>query len=546
MPNQLLDNPQDLLLRVETGVHRGSIVAIKSKKTVLGLEAESLGPSSMCAIIRGSHGTAVRSFGDQVLINGVPTSAHWLKAGDRIELSKSFSAVVEQLGTIESEIATLRQLETISHASPQTDETQETQLQKTPENHGDAKMLPADDEFAVFEQSFGRNTPSLDSILDVDSGEAQSFSPASSLLETGDQGPVDSAATTEEQIVGFNPSEEDDEAEPFIEATILTPESNPTTDKETTINADTFSNHDSANETVDKSIDDLTHSQLVDGSSFADPKPTPGQTPEPEGTLASIDSLSQTIDEELSNDDKPKSESVAELLERMKSEGQWGGVPSDADDSEPVESAEAVEVIAEPEVNAAPVEDDDDVDSYMSRLLSRMRGETEPAPAPAVKSPAKPEQKKDEVEVRLEEEVVAPPLNNLTSEEFIPKQKAQRLESLGAMRALANSTARKNVKRSEDSRRKALGHAQIAIGVASFFMALYYILAGSERIGDSEFGIGVVCLIIAGFLAYRFYTTIVHNEQVDAEEAALAVAKLEAGSNAPPEVAPEVASDVEA
>lgn len=536
MPNQLLDNPQDLLLRVETGAHRGSIVAIKSKKTVLGLEAESIGPSSMCAIIRGSHGTAVRSFGDQVLINGAPTSAHWLKTGDRIEISNSFSAIVEQLGTIESEISTFRQLEAISHASPQADETQETQEQESLAIACDT-TIPADDEFAVFEQSFGHSKPSLDATMDAVADEEQFFSPAPSLQETGDQGLVPSAETAEEIIYGYNPSDADEETAQLIEATILTPESNPTTDKETTINADTFSNDESANETVDKSIDDLTHSQLVDGSSFAEPNPMPRQTPEPEGTLASIDSLSQTIDEELSNDDQPKSESVAELLERMKSEGQWGGVPSEADDSEPAELAEVVEVVAEPEVVAAPVEDDDDVDSYMSRLLSRMRGETEPAPV--VKSPAKPEPKKVELEERPVAEV-EPPLNNLTSEEFVPKQKAKRLESLGAMRALANSTARKNVKRSEDSRRKALGHAQIAIGVASFFMALYYILAGSERIGDSEFGIGVVCLIIAGFLAYRFYTTIVHNEQVDAEEAALAVAKLEASSTAPPAAAPDV------
>ena len=104
------------------------------------------------------------------------------------------------------------------------------------------------------------------------------------------------------------------------------------------------------------------------------------------------------------------------------------------------------------------------------------------------------------------------------------------------MRELANNTARSAIQHSEQSRRKALGKAQIAICVASFVMALYYFLVGSSSLGDVQFCIGIACLMISGFLAYRFYATMLHNEQVDAEEKRIRAAKQalgEAGSGQP-------------
>ncbi len=229
-------------------------------------------------------------------------------------------------------------------------------------------------------------------------------------------------------------------------------------------------------------------------------------------------------------------ESVSELLERMKSEGQWSGIP-EGDDANVEPVTEPVAAPPEPEFAAESVPDNEEtsVEDYMAQLLNRMRGDgsvPKPAqaakPKPAVKpeAPAKPQ---------VDPDAFVPPENPLKPEEFVPQKRAEPLKSFGAMRELANSTTRTAIKHSELSRRKALGTAQIAIGIASFAMALYYLLLGSNGIGDFQFFVGVACLLIAGFLAWRFYTTMVHNEKVDAEERRLTAAKQALDAGVPPE-----------
>ena len=225
-------------------------------------------------------------------------------------------------------------------------------------------------------------------------------------------------------------------------------------------------------------------------------------------------------------------ESVSELLERMKSEGQWNGLP-EGDDAKVEPLTEPVAAPAEPELAAETVPDNEEtsVEDYMAQLLNRMRGDAQ-APQPAQAAKPKAEAKpKVAAKPKVEPDTFVPPENPLKPEEFVPQKRAEPLKSFGAMRELANSTTRTAIKHSELSRRKALGTAQIAIGIASFAMSLYYLLLGSTGIGDFQFFVGVVCLFIAGFLAWRFYTTMVHNEKVDAEEKRLTAAKqaLEAG-----------------
>jgi len=90
----------------------------------------------------------------------------------------------------------------------------------------------------------------------------------------------------------------------------------------------------------------------------------------------------------------------------------------------------------------------------------------------------------------------------------VPTQKAERIQSLGKMRELANSTARTAVASSEEQRRQALAYMQLAIGVAALIMSGYYFGFLMKSIGDTSCIVGVICLGLAGFLGYRFYTTI--------------------------------------
>ena len=218
---------------------------------------------------------------------------------------------------------------------------------------------------------------------------------------------------------------------------------------------------------------------------------------------------------EKATETEPESGGVADLLARMKAEGKWDGVPDgdeDVDSNEPV-PAPFVEAPVEPVATGEP---EDDVQDYMSQLLSRMRGD---APAPkAAPAAVKPAQKSDKVEVSIEseKEVFVPPVNPLKAEEFKPKSKAQKIDSLGKMRELANSTARSNVKKSEARNRKELGYVQIGIAVCSFFMAVYYFLVQSVAIFDTGFIVGFVCLGTSGYLGYRFYSAMRNNELIEA------------------------------
>ena len=203
----------------------------------------------------------------------------------------------------------------------------------------------------------------------------------------------------------------------------------------------------------------------------------------------------------------PKTESVAEILARLKSEGQWGGV---GDDDEPIASNPSYQPVPQPpapEVQShSPARhplptDQEDVEDYMSQLLSRMRGGQEPTaqPVQAVVSP--------ESSVVSTETAAALAAGPMTLEEFIPKQKAAKIETLGAMREIANTSARTAVASSEDDRLKALAYVQLAIAIGSGIMSAYYFLVLCKSVGDTHFLIGTFCLGLTGFLGFRYYTT---------------------------------------
>ncbi len=378
-------------------------------------------------------------------------------------------------------------------------------------------------------------------ILTYDASEDVAEAPKASHVESNEeQTEIESRQSELEKVFGSALSEEvvtDTPVQGFAQAqeeVILRPASesaqqDPTEDDTTT---------QTANEQLSESFNTPTHGLDDDAASFADYTTDSPHTEIEPGSLA-CQLLSEVAKEELeavhseaalaeneTNEDseeiaekatetEPESGGVADLLARMKAEGKWDGVPDgdeDVDSNEPV-PAPFVEAPVEPVATGEP---EDDVQDYMSQLLSRMRGD---APAPkAAPAAVKPAQKSDKVEVSIEseKEVFVPPVNPLKAEEFKPKSKAQKIDSLGKMRELANSTARSNVKKSEARNRKELGYVQIGIAVCSFFMAVYYFLVQSVAIFDTGFIVGFVCLGTSGYLGYRFYSAMRNNELIEA------------------------------
>ena len=144
--------------------------------------------------------------------------------------------------------------------------------------------------------------------------------------------------------------------------------------------------------------------------------------------------------------------------------------------------------------------DEADVEDYMSQLLSRMRGDEAPQSKLAAKKTVSAPEVTNSKSTSVSEEL-------LTAEEFVPTQKPKKIESLSAMRELANSTARTNVNSSEESQRRALAYVQLGISVASLIMSGYYFGVLCKSVGDTGFLVGAMCLFVTGFLGFRFYSS---------------------------------------
>ena len=260
---------------------------------------------------------------------------------------------------------------------------------------------------------------------------------------------------------------------------------------------------DNENETVGTQTSENTHSPLAaDGHSFSSPAPDVPElsqtlVPEPEA------GIEQTVIAEEPNhvettppepaEQQTQSNSVSELLERMKADGQWN---AEAEIEE--ETIEAVTPAPEPQAAPAVAEADDDVQSYMSQLLSRMR---DPNAAPKVAAAAPtPDQ------TQVVQEVVEPPqpAGLLKPEEFVPKNKAKRLDSLQEMRALANTQTRTAIDRSQAKRKEAANDTiTLAIAIVSCIAAA--VVFFFNIFGDTSFAVGMVAMIAGAFFCCRSY-----------------------------------------
>lgn len=209
-------------------------------------------------------------------------------------------------------------------------------------------------------------------------------------------------------------------------------------------------------------------------------------------------------------------ESVADLLARMKEDGKWDGVPSEDAAVDPVKPVETEPVTEPAESFGSSADDDeegegDDVEDYMSQLLSRMRGEEPAVEAKAKKKKDNKKKQKPKADQKAEPPVFERPADPLKPEEFKPKRKAERPKTLDAMRELANSNTRTNVKTSQTELRKAQLIFQACVGAFGLIMSLGYFIY-SKSFFDVPFLIGVVCLILGGICGFVFYQNLTKNK----------------------------------
>ena len=226
-----------------------------------------------------------------------------------------------------------------------------------------------------------------------------------------------------------------------------------------------------------------------------------------------------------------KVESVADVLARMQNAGSLQDFKAGEEEAEsaaagitqqeapapppatpPVASAESS--IASDDVGgttaegSGAAEDDGSVENYMSQLLNRMRGDEEPTSGEVA------EQKQDQAaeKIAAEQQITASPtqpekVGTLTQEEFIPKQKAVRMQSLDSLRELANTNAREAFRDSLAKERKVntqtkLTLALVSLGFGFLFFVLSFIMAATINFWGVAFGLA---FLLIGLYTMRAY-----------------------------------------
>ena len=261
----------------------------------------------------------------------------------------------------------------------------------------------------------------------------------------------------------------------------------------------------------------LLQSLGLDTTGLSDMKKEIAQSPAPE-ELAAVASPVDQAEEPEPVAEQPPVESVADVLARMQSGGSlddfnMGDTPAEPEPQpEPLPVPPVEAFVSQPsianDIDAVGDEEDGSVEDYMSQLLNRMRGEEEPTTGQVVM------EKQDEaVEKIVAEKAVVEPVavepktpstDTLKPEEFIPKQKPVRMQSLDSLREIANTSAREAFRDSIAKERTVstqtkLKIALISLAFAVAFFAMSYLM--QERVNVW----GVVCGV--GFLVFGILTS---------------------------------------
>ena len=582
MTNQ---SQQPLTLKLSNGQE----VSVPTGKSVLQFTEN--GQSRSCAIVRGPNGVAIYNAEGDIQINGAPSSAHWLQPGDQLRFGDSMTASVHQLGAASAALDSLLNENTQPEA-PTTAPVQEAI--QTPVTNEQNSFTPATAAMDLAVPQAVTPTTPVDNTQDITPATAattiatESVAPevsspdapsamdlaipaatgaaalaASAMSIAGDfegepttpdspsvpatESGVNSITSALESAAASTPSVANEA--PVTEATSTQPEiSGFAADLLARIQAD-----NNENETVGTTASETTHSPLAaDGPSFSSPAPdaasdgsssignllpelaqtsAPAPVAETEPTAeAEVPHHVETTTAD-STERQTQSSSVSDLLERMKAEGKWDdGVEAtnEADTTSPEQTSPeqpATEQAAAP----AFAEADDDVQNYMSQLLSRMR-DPNAAPQETAATAVTPTPEHQQPVQAVEQPKA---VGLLKPEEFVPKNKAKRLDSLQEMRALANTQARTAIDRSQAKRVEAVNDVfTLAIAIASCITAACVFFF--NVFGDMSFVVGMITMIAGAFFCCKTYfsdlveTKKDEKKQIAAQEAAQEAAPQEA------------------
>ena len=443
-----MTNQQPLKLQLSNGEE----VSIQADKSILQFTENN--QQHNCAIVRGQEGTVVSNANGDVQINGVPSSTHLLQEGDQLQFGSNMTASVQKLGQIEQAINSMI--------------NQENQ----PSAEATSTSVPVTEE-----ATFSPATAATDFTPATQATEA----PATPDVASSNLPTMEAEAPAQPEISGFAAD---------LLARIKAEE----------------------NEPVETQTSETTHSPIaIDGSSFSSPSAdspvsTSAVTPELETeptveTTPTEPSQVETTTTE-SSERQAQSNSVSALLERMKAEGQWDGVPEESE----TEAQAVQETPASPEPTPAPVVDEtpDDVQSYMSQLLSRMRDPSDAAKQSSTETVTQPQQ--PQAAEASAADVKPAKTKLLKPEEYVPKSKAKRLDSLQDMRALANTQTRTAIDRSQAKREAAFSdHFYLAIAVTSVVVAVLTFTL--NLFGDMTFAVAMITMLTGAFFCCKTYFT---------------------------------------
>jgi hypothetical protein len=518
----------------------GRQITVDQPKSVLKFSANGI--QGNCAIVCGSHGTAVYNPNGTVHINGVPSSAHWLEPGDQIEFSPALIATVDRIGELQQAISEL-----------QADFVAPALSSPTPNvaiDSGAADLSPVAPEITTSNETpseiFKPATPAATNSASVSptvappaesSSEANDgFKPATNatqFVSEPAEAVIESSSTENVQPVEIQPTVQ---SKIVVEETTLpetaesdSPVSGLAAELLKQIQADEENaNSTNVNEAAGTPAIEPTHSPVAGGTSFSSSFVAESTEPhtesnddsaavepfEPSGAVEALPVETENRDFVLSSTSEQPEEpaepaeasehpqgSVAALLERMKSEGQWGGVPDEDDsDSTPEPPQPEPAVVEAPTPTASTC--DDDVESYMSNLLNRMRG------GAVVETPAQsatPAASKPDLATAVD--TPQQPIELLRPEEFVPKTKAKRVDGWQGMRELANSQVRTAIDRSQEKKRQqSVSTVQLIIGVVSGVLAIYFWMGSA--FGAISACMAVACAICSGFAIYKSYMNV--------------------------------------
>ena len=485
----------------------GRRISVDQAKSVL--QISDRGTLRRCMVVRGSQGAAIYNAHGDVPINGAPSSSHWLKPGDQLEFSPSLTATVEQIGELQQAIVEL-----------------ELPVQPTSEPEAFKPATEAD----TFVPATDATTTAPEPMEPI----------AAALSRLTSTGALDSSENTITPVTQA----------PNVEPELADP-ANDSASPATGLAAELLKQIQAEEENEATGTPTPTHSPVAGGISLTpeapeaqsaelsnvlqslvalknDPQPAAAseaefQQPAVEDTVEPSESLGMIVPENKTQPDEEEtapanepSESVAAMLERMKAEGQWNGLPDDEDPVAPVQEIPqpVPEPTPTPEQPAAVANEcEDDVQSYMSQLLNRMRGDVAVETPSSTNQEVADESNQAEHEVSLEKAIA-----KLRPEEFVPKSKAKRVEGWQGMRELANSQVRNAIDKSQEKKRmKSVSTVQLGIGLASGVLAIYFWMGSS--FGAMSASMAVACVICSGYAIYKAYVNVLegHLPQVVAK-----------------------------